>query len=220
VADDPPDTPSSADAVAADLIRRLRATLAAAEQTAADIRATADAEGEARARTVRAAAEQDAERMLRRAEREAAAYLDEQRRRVDAFAAGRARRISAIADRLIAHAEALDDRTQRAGRLRQGIDELVAALAAAAEAIAAEAQRAPIRLPSAREGSAEVTRLTTRPHAVPDPEPPREGAPADDAREHVREIASALPRRPGTPPPDPPPAPTDPAEPPPAPDAA
>jgi hypothetical protein len=62
------------------------------------------------------------------------------------------------------------------------------------------------------DASAPVTRLTTRPHAVPDPEPeadpertmeavpepPPPATPADEAREHVLEIASALPRRPGS----------------------
>jgi septal ring factor EnvC (AmiA/AmiB activator) len=119
---------------------------------------------------------------------------------VDAFAAGRARRISAAADRLIAHAEALAERAERAGRLKHGIEEVVAALAAAAEAVAAEAARAPIDLPGAEAPTAEVTRLTTRPHAVPDPDPEpadRGGStPGDDAGERVRQIASALPRRP------------------------
>ena len=224
MADDPPRT-TSAEELAASLTRRVHETLAAAEEAAAQIRAAADAECEARAREVREAAEQDAERLLRRAEREAAEYLEDARRRVDAFAAGRARRISDTADRLLAHAEALADRTERAGRLDHGIEEVVDALAAAAEAIAAEAGRPPIRLPGALEGTAPVTRLTTRPHAVPDPEPETGASPEDAAREHVREIASALPRRPGAggprrlvtpvPPPEPPAGPEDPEGPPP-----
>jgi chromosome segregation protein len=232
VADEPPRTPS-AEELAASLASRVRDTLATAERAAAQIRAAADAEAEARAREVRDAAARDAERLLLRAEREAQDYLEDSRRRVDAFAAGRARRISAVADRLLAHAEALAARSQRAGRLHRGIDQVVEALAAAAEAVAAEAERPPIRLPGALEPVADVTRLTTRPHAVPDPEPEHRPAapgdpdatPADDAREHVRQIASALPRRPGTgrrvtpvPPPESPPEP--PADPPPAPDAA
>jgi hypothetical protein len=170
-----------------------------------------------RVREVLDAAEQDAERLLRRAEGAATDYLDEARRRVDAFAAGRARRISEAADRLLAHAEALADRAERAERLERGIEEVVDALAAAAEAIAAEAARDAITLPQAGRHTAEVTRLTTRPHAVPDPEPeppltpappavaaapdpPEESEPEDEARAHVREVASALPRRPGVPP--------------------
>ena len=207
--DDPSRTPS-AEELAASLASRVRQALAAAEQDAADIRARAGEDAEERARQIRAAAEQDAERLLRRAEREAADYLEDARRRVDAFAAGRARRISAVADRLLAHADALAARAQRAERLHRGIDEVVDALAAAAEAVAAEARRDAIALPGAGEPTADVTRLTTRPHAVPDlapgppappavaaaPDPPAE---EDDARAHVREIANTLPRRPRSP---------------------
>jgi hypothetical protein len=218
--DDLPSTPS-AEELAAALAERVREVIGAAEQAAAQMRASADADAEERATQIRFAAEQDAERLLRRAEREAQDYLDEAIRRVDAFAAGRARRISAAADRLLAHAEALADRAQRAGRLEHGIDDVIEALAAAAEAVAAEAQRAPIDLPGASAPAAEVTRLTTRPHAVPDPEPEHEPRPesgADDARTHVLQIASALPRRPGTPhgrvPPPPPVEPPEDTEPP------
>jgi cell division septum initiation protein DivIVA len=224
--DDPDPRIPSADELAASLAGRVQQVLAAAEQSAIEIRARADEDAEERARDIRLAAEQDAERLLRRAEREAADYLQDARRRVDAFAAGRARRISAVADRLLAHAEALADRAQRAGRLHRGIEEVVDALAAAAEAVAAEAAREAIRLPDAHERSAHVTRLTTRPHAVPDPEPrfalppmavppaPPEDADEDEARAHVREVADALPRRPGTPKPAapaivPPPEPPD-----------
>jgi hypothetical protein len=205
VADDDPSRTPSAEELAAALAERVRAVMAAAERAAAELRAGAHADSAERATQVRRAAEQEASQVLRRAEREAQEYLDGAIRRVDAFAAGRARRISAAADRLIAHAEALAGRAERAGRLRHGIEEVVAALAAAAEAVAAEAARAPIDLPSAEEPTAEVTRLTTRPHAVPDPEPehdpsggagPAQPTPADDAGERVRQIASALPRRP------------------------
>jgi cell division septum initiation protein DivIVA len=211
--DDPPRTPSTEE-LAASLAQRVREVMAAAESAAAQVRATADADAEARATQIRLTAEQDAQRLLHSAEREAREYLEDARRRVDAFAAGRARRISAAADRLLAHGEALAARAERAehaGRLEHGIEAVVDALAAAAEAVAAEAQRAPIDLAGARAPHAEVTRLTTRPHAVPDPEPeppepppvaaapephPATLGPDDDAREHVREIASALPCRP------------------------
>jgi hypothetical protein len=233
--DDDPSRIPSAEELAVSLTNRVREVLDAAERDAAAIRARADEDAEERALQVRFAAEQDAERLLRRAERAGADYLDEACRRVDAFAAGRARRISEAADRLLAHAEALADRAGRAERLERGIEEVVDALAAAAEAIAAEAARDAITLPPAGDHTAEVTRLTTRPHAVPDPEPeprpapvppavvaapdpPEESEPEDEARAHVREIASALPRRPGAPPravpvvvpkPPPPPDPPD-----------
>jgi hypothetical protein len=200
-----PDDPHSPDAdqPAASLTRRAHDVLAAAERAAAQIRLSA---------------EQDAERVLARAHRDADAYLEEAVLRVDAFAAGRTRRIGELADRLLAHAEALAARAARAERLRSGIDAVVEALAAAAEAVAAEARRPPIVLPRPSETGAEVTRLTTRPHAVPDPGP--EPSPADDAGAHVREIARALPRRPGPPRVRPQPPPPDPPDGPDAPDAA
>jgi hypothetical protein len=196
-ADDDFSRTASAEELAASVAERVREVMAAAERAAAQMRASAQADVEERARQIRLAAEQDAERLLRSAERVAQDHLDEAIRRVDAFAAGRARRISAVADRLLAHAEALADRAERAGRLERGVEEVVEALAAAAEAVAAEARRPPIPLPGVLQHRAEVTRLTTRPHAVPDPDP--EPAAGDDAGEHVRQIASALPRRPGAP---------------------
>jgi len=215
--DDDPSRIPSAEELAASLTQRVRMVLAAAEHDAAAIRAGAEAEAEERVRVRLLAAEQDAERLVRQAERVAADHLEDARRRVDAFAAGRARRISAAADRLLAHTEALADRAERAERLQRGVESVVEALAAAAEAIAAEAARDAIALPRAGDRGAEVTRLTTRPHAVPDPEPepptqppppavaaapdpPAEHDDEDDARAHVREIASILPRRPGRPP--------------------
>jgi hypothetical protein len=91
-------------------------------------------------------------------------------------------------------------------------EELAASLANRVRQVlaAAEAARDPIDLPGARERRAEVTRLATRPHAVPDPPPappvppvaavPDPPDPDDAARARVREIADSLPRRPGTPP--------------------
>jgi hypothetical protein len=212
VHDDRPRIPS-AEELAASVSARMREVLDAACRSADEIRVAADRSSELRAREIREAAERDAERLVRRAEQEAREYLEEACRRVEAFAAGRARRIGQAADRLLTHAEMLADRAERAERatrLRRAIDDVVAALSAAAEAIAAEAGRPPISLPGPREPSAEVTRLPPRPRAVPDPEPPAPPtlapAPApvgddDDAGAHVREIARALPRRPGHPPP-------------------
>jgi hypothetical protein len=213
--DDAPHTPS-ADELAASLARRVQDIILAAETAATELRGRAATEADLRAAEIRQAAEQDAARLLRRAERDAADYLEDARRRVDAFADGRARRIAQVADHLLVHAEALTTRAQRATRLRHGIDDLVDALAAAAEAIAAEARRAPIDLPPAQDAGAVVTRLGVRPRAVPDPEPdpppaplvaaPEPRSPADEARDHVLQVARALPRRPrGRPRPVPPP---------------
>jgi hypothetical protein len=143
-----------------------------------------------RVRTILDAAERDAALIRDAAHRDADAYLQDARRRVDAFAAGRARRIAETADRLLAHAEALAARAARAeqaGRLRENIDALLDALAAAAEAIAAEAGRDPITLPTppAPEPLAEPLR------AVPHPD--------DEAAALVRAAAALLPTRPEPP---------------------
>jgi hypothetical protein len=222
VNDDDTSRSPSAEELAASLAEQVHQIIRTAERAAVQLRADAEVDAQDHASQIRLAAEEDAARLLRRAEDEARDYLDDARRRVDAFAQGRARRMAAAADRLLVHVEALAARTERAARLKHGIDAVIDALAAAAEAVAAEAQRGPIELPGPGDPGAVVTRLTTRPHAVPDPEPqgapaphvtaaPEPRPPADDAREHVRRIASALPRRPKpagapkrTPPPTPP----------------
>ncbi|WP_027005313.1 hypothetical protein [Conexibacter woesei] len=164
VGDRPPPPIPTADDLAASLSGRVRAILDAAEHDAAAIRAAA--------------------------QRDADAYLQDARRRVDAFATGRARRISETADRLLAHAEALAARATRAeqaGRLRQNIDTLLDALAAAAEAIAAEAHRDPITLPAPPEPEHEESELRAVPH------------PDDEAAALVRAAAALLPGRPKPP---------------------
>ena len=151
--DRPPPPIPTADDLAASLSGRVRAILDAAEHDAAAIRAAA--------------------------QRDADAYLQDARRRVDAFATGRARRIAETADRLLAHAEALAARATRAeqaGRLRENIDTLLDALAAAAEAIAAEAQRDPITLPTPPEPGPSV-RAARRP-----PPGRRSGRPGEGGR--------------------------------------
>ena len=65
---DEPPIPS-ADELAASLADRVRQVLAAAEDSAREIRARADAEAQERALEIRYAAERDAERLLRRAAR-------------------------------------------------------------------------------------------------------------------------------------------------------
>lgn len=95
----------------------------------------------ARVDAVLAAAEGVAREVHRRAEREAAAHLEARRAEIDAFARERLDRIAALSDRLLENTEVLADRAERAARLPGAIDELLDALAQAAEAIAAEARR-------------------------------------------------------------------------------
>jgi hypothetical protein len=71
----------------------------------------------------------DAERIRREAEE----YADAARRRADAFAEARIRRVRELTDRLVATAETVDRRFGEAVAIREQLDELIAALAAAAQ---------------------------------------------------------------------------------------
>ena len=73
-----------------------------------------------------------------RIRREAEEYADAARRRADAFAEARIRRIRELSDRLIATAETVDRRFGEALALREQLEELAAALGAAAERAARE----------------------------------------------------------------------------------
>jgi hypothetical protein len=108
------------------------------------------------------------------------------------------RRISAVADRLITHAEALAEHTEHAGRLHGGIDELIEALASAAEAIAAEAGRKPISLPGLGDGPPVVT----HPRLVTESDDPMAGR-VQEAAELLPPRPTSSPQAPVTPPPRP-----------------
>jgi hypothetical protein len=154
----PDDARTPDDALAAAVVERARRVAEAAQRAAADARAEA---------------QRDADRIRERAEADAAAALEEARRRVDAFAEGRIRRIREAGDALIAAADDLALRTRQSSRLQRGIEDVVEALAAAAEAIAAEAGRPIIRLPGTGV------------------------RPPGDVSGEVRRVARELPRRPG-----------------------
>ena len=68
-----------------------------------------------------------------RIRKEAEEYADATRRRADAFAEARIRRVRELTDRLVATAETVDRRFGEALALKEQLDDLVAALAAAAE---------------------------------------------------------------------------------------
>lgn len=80
----------------------------------------------------------DAARIRAEAEREAAAYLEVARRRADAFAEARIARLRELSDRLIATAETVEQRFEDATVVKRQLDDLVAALGAAAERAAQE----------------------------------------------------------------------------------
>jgi uroporphyrinogen-III synthase len=73
-----------------------------------------------------------------RIRREAEQYADAARRRADAFAEARIRRLRELSDRLIATAETVDRRFGEAVAIKEQLDDLVAALGAAAQRAARE----------------------------------------------------------------------------------
>ena len=81
----------------------------------------------------------DPDQRRRETDAELAAYADAARRRVDAFAEARIRRLRELSDRLIATAETVDRRFGEAAAIKEQLDDLVAALTAAAERAAQEA---------------------------------------------------------------------------------
>lgn len=91
----------------------------------------------------------DAARIRAQAEREAAAYVDAARRRADAFAEERIARLRELSDRLIATAETVESRFADATVVKRQLDDLVAALGAAAERVAVERAAWPAIEPAA-----------------------------------------------------------------------
>jgi predicted nuclease with TOPRIM domain len=85
----------------------------------------------------------DAERIRREAEE----YAEATRRRADAFAEARIHRLRELTDRLIATAETVDRRFGEALALREQLEELAAALGAAAERAVRELDDAPLDAP-------------------------------------------------------------------------
>jgi hypothetical protein len=73
-----------------------------------------------------------------RIRREAEEYAEATRRRADAFAEARIRRVRELTDRLVATAETVERRFGEAAAIRSQLDDLVAALGAAAERAARE----------------------------------------------------------------------------------
>ncbi|HEX2086704.1 MAG TPA: hypothetical protein VHF89_13575 [Solirubrobacteraceae bacterium] len=73
-----------------------------------------------------------------RIRREAEEYAEATRRRADAFAEARIRRLRELTDRLVATAETVDRRFGEALAIKAQLDDLVAALGAAAERAARE----------------------------------------------------------------------------------
>jgi gas vesicle protein len=135
----------------AQVAERVRAIMAAAEETASTVRAEAEREAEAVRQRAEAAleaarreaaekADREVELRLRRAEDEATRYEAEARRRADAFAADRMRRVTELSDQIADRAQSLLERLERAHDLRRQLDGLSSAISEAIERLTEDVQ--------------------------------------------------------------------------------
>ena len=129
--DHPPD---AADGLAA----RVQSVLGAAEREAAALREEVEHVAEARATEILLEAEREGQRMLAKADELARAHLDDTRSRLDAYAADRIQRMHAVTERLLTASDGLADRFDEALETRRALADLLGALGAAAEQVAAE----------------------------------------------------------------------------------
>src|SRR5581483_4921391 len=132
------------------------------------------AAAEAEANAILRDAESDAQILRREAEAEALQYLDEAKRRADALVADRMERLAELSDAIIDRSETVIDRLDGADALRRQLDMLVDALGETAERIAREATGGP---------EYASPRLSTRSSVEPTYAPERSAATESAARE-------------------------------------
>jgi hypothetical protein len=131
------------------IVPRIRAVLAAAEQTAAQVTEEAESEAGRRTREVLVAAEADGERIRREATRRVEEYLAASRRRIDAFATARIERITELTEGVIEAATSIQERFEQAAAVQREVHAMVEALGTVAQAVAREAAVAAPALPRA-----------------------------------------------------------------------
>jgi hypothetical protein len=138
--------PGGGGAIAGAVTAQVQVILEAAERAAAEIQREVDEETARRAAEVRLAAERDAARIRSAAEAQVGAYLLEARQAVDAFARERLERLARLTDDLLSGSQAVLGRIDEATQTRRALEELMAAIAAAAEATAHVAAAEPPRV--------------------------------------------------------------------------
>ena len=114
----------------------VRAILEAAERAAAEIQREVEEETTRRAAAVRLEAERDAQRIRAEAEAQAGAYLLERRQAIDAFARERIEQLTRLTEGLLTGAQAALARVDEAANARRALEDLLATIAATAEAAA------------------------------------------------------------------------------------
>jgi hypothetical protein len=132
---------------------RIKAVLAAAEQTAALVAEEAESEATRRGAEMLADAGADAERIRREATRRVEEYLASSRRRIDAFATARIERITELTEGVIEASASIQERFEQAASIQREVHAMVEALGAVAQAVAKEAALTSPTLPRAPAGS-------------------------------------------------------------------
>lgn len=135
--------PSSTAQVSSLVEAHVQEIVEAAERTARALAQEIEAASVRRATEVRREAETDAAAIRETAEAEARAYTEEARRRSATWAAGRIARMEELSDALVTGCDAIRQRLPEAEQLHRDVEDLVASLASAARATAAEASRPP-----------------------------------------------------------------------------
>ncbi len=190
----PPNSPRTPISTVVDA--HVRGILVEAERAAFELQREVEEASMARGLELRRSAEREATRIRQQAQQEADAYLEECRRRSEAFAAGRVTRLQELSDGLLARAETIRGRLPDAEALHQSLEDLVAALTAAARTAAGEASRPSIELPRL---VAEAGAGPAAPEAVGPVALDLSTAPEPSPSHQVRAVASDLPRLPRRP---------------------
>lgn len=145
------------DFVSTTIAPRIKAVLAAAEQTAVIVAEEAETEAGRRTAEILAAAEMDANRIRHEATRRVEEYLAATRRRIDAFAAARIERVTELTEGVLEAAESIQERLEQATHVQQQVHAMIEALGNVAEAVAQEVAQPSPTLPQAPTGPVSPT---------------------------------------------------------------
>jgi Zn-dependent metalloprotease len=131
-----------------DVAERIEGIVAAAEAATAEFREKATADLAQYAVDARAQTDAEMQQMQVNAEGEVARYLADAKSRIDRHAADRLTAMSQLTDRLIEHADRLQERFEAVETVRRQLYGLIASIGEVAERLAEEAAEPDPELPS------------------------------------------------------------------------
>jgi hypothetical protein len=137
---------------------RVEEIVAAAEAATEDLRRRIEAEVARYEREQRSRVDAEAQQLRLQAQAEVDRYLAEARGRIDLWANERLGAISALSDRLVEHANQLQQRFEAVEKVRGQLYELIGVIGDAAERLAEEAARPAPDVPELRIGAIERER--------------------------------------------------------------